>query len=64
MKYNYGNCRGHAAHPTQSPWAKRKRKIIFPRIVFCKSRDSWTQFTTYHVWIHHRWGSSFLRIVK
>lgn len=55
--------RGHAGHPDQSPWSKREKKIIFPRFQFARAKDSWTNYTTYHFWIHHRYGSMFLKIV-
>lgn len=57
------NYQGHAEHPYQSPWSKRKKKIILPRLKFTKSKDSWTNYTTYHIWVHHRNGSAFLRVV-
>lgn len=55
--------KGHAGHPTESPWSKRTDKIIFPRFKFCRATDSWTDLVTYHVWVHHRWGSSCVRVV-
>ena len=54
--------RGHAGHPDQSPWSKRTKKIIFPRFVFARLKDTHTDFRTYHIWCHHRRGSSFIRV--
>lgn len=65
MKINLGlTYRGHAGHPAQSPWSRRTDKIIFPRFKFARARDTWTDYTTYYyLWVHHRWGSSFVRVV-
>ena len=62
VTFKYG-LKGCSNHPQQSPWAKRTKKLIIPRFQFCKSRDAWTNFTSYHLWMYYRSGSSVIRII-